>query len=183
MHWATIMRGHRLWAINFLVAVAVLWSLAPTPIARADRCGGLAAVDPAVGPVGTEFVFTTNLGAPSTLRLFHDGQPVRTVPLDGDGDVSYTFVSQPGDEGSWVATAEVRAATFCRSEAMFTVLPPDAGSVPSSPSASPSSSGSGSDSVSALSPVTLAAMAVVALVVLTYWAILRRRGSHRGGGR
>jgi hypothetical protein len=183
MHAATIMRGPRLWAIYFLVAVAALWSLAPTQVARADRCGGPAAVDPVVGPVGTEFVFTTNVGAPSTLRLFHDGQPIRVVPLDGVGDVSYTFVSQLGDEGSWAATAEVRSATFCGSEATFTVLPPDAASVPSSPTASPGSSGSGSGSVSTPSSVALAAMAVVALVVLTYWAILRRRGSHRKEGR
>ncbi len=183
MHAAIIMRGPRLWAICFSVAVAALWSLAPTQVARADRCGAPAAVDPAVGPVGTEFVFTTNLGDPSTLRLFHNGQPARAVPLDGDGDVSYTFVSEPGDEGSWAATAEVRSATFCRSEATFTVLPPDAGSVPSSPTASPNSSGRGSNSVSTPPPVALAAMAVVALVVLTYWAILRRRGPHRKGGR
>jgi hypothetical protein len=93
-------------------------------VARADRCGGPATVDPVAGPVGSEFVFTTDLGAPSTLKLIHDGNLDRTIDLDGDGVVTYKFVSQEGDEGSWVATAEVRTATFCTSEAKFEVLRP-----------------------------------------------------------
>jgi hypothetical protein len=172
------MTRHRLWATCFLAAVAALWSLVPQD-ARADRCGGPAAVNPAVGPVGTEFVFTTNLGAPSTLRLFHDGQPARVVPLDGDGDVRYTFVSEPGDEGSWVATAEVRAATFCRSEAMFKVLPSEVGAV-EGPSSSPTSSPTDSDNPSMLPWVVLAATVVVAFVGLAWWAVLLRRRSRRG---
>ena len=106
----------------FLLAVVTALLVLAVPAAvQADRCGGRATVDPESGPPGTAFVFRTNVGASSDLTLTKNGEVVGVVPLNGSGDVSFTYTSQPGDEGEWVATALVRSAPDCGAEARFTV--------------------------------------------------------------
>lgn len=142
------------------------------------------AVDPAVGPVGTKFVFTANLGTPLILRLFHDGMLARQVLLNGNGWVSYTFASQPGDEGSWVATAVAREAPECGGTASFAVLPPHAMSTPSAPNAVPVAPETRGDDRSASLPlIILAVMVVVVLVGFAYLVLRGGRSTRREGGR
>ncbi|MEW6224113.1 MAG: hypothetical protein AB1627_05735 [Chloroflexota bacterium] len=102
-------------------AVALMVALVWPASANADHCGGKATVTPERGPVGTEFVFETNQGAPTNLRFFHGGVQVVVVTLPGDGFVSYTFVAAPGDEGEWRARAEVQVQPDCYGEATFVV--------------------------------------------------------------
>jgi hypothetical protein len=66
----------------------------------ADHCGAAATVTPSSGPPGTTFVFRTNLGAPSMLRLYRDGTLVRSAALDGDGPVRFAIRTGAGDSGT-----------------------------------------------------------------------------------
>ena len=102
-------------------AVALMVALVWPVSANADHCGGKATVTPERGPVGTEFVFETNQGAPTNLRFFHRGVQVAVVTLPGDGFVSHTFVAGPGDEGAWRARAEAQGYPDCFGEATFVV--------------------------------------------------------------
>ena len=142
--------------------VALVWPLS----AAAEHCGGKATVTPEHGPMGMEFVFEINLGAPSTLRLFRNGVQTAVIPLQGEGFVSYKFVIGPGGEGEWIARAEVPTHPECFGETTFVVdgdaASPDTGS-----------------SVDAR-PLLLAAGVVVTLVALASASALRRRS--RSGG-
>jgi len=156
----------RLLKSGLAAAVALMVALVWPVSANADHCGGKATVTPERGPVGTEFVFDTDQGAPTNLRFFHRGVQVAVVTLPGDGFVSYTFVAGPGDEGEWRARAEVQVQPDCYGEATFVVdgnaASPDTGS-----------------SVDAR-PLVLAAGAVVMVVALAFGLAVRRR-SRLGG--
>jgi hypothetical protein len=113
----------RLASGSLLVLLALL--LAPAS-AMADHCGAAATVTPASGPAGTEFVFETNLGAPSDLRLYRNGAEIRSAFLDDADFVTYVIATGPGDLGTWLARAEVRGDEECSAEATFIVAgPPD----------------------------------------------------------
>ncbi|HEX5589688.1 MAG TPA: hypothetical protein VFX65_05310 [Candidatus Limnocylindrales bacterium] len=105
------------------IALLVLWLPGP---ALADHCGADATISPPTGPPGTTFVFRTNLGAPSDLRVYRNGRLVRDVYLAGDGFVRYRIRTVAGDTGDWRARAEVRGSPECAAEVSFTVIgPPD----------------------------------------------------------
>lgn len=113
-----------------------LFFLLPTPV-HADHCGADATIEPTSGPPGTVFVFETNLGAPSTLRLFRDGRLVDRVAFDDGGPIEYEIATRSGDAGDWYAIAQVRGNSECDAEASFTVLgTPDTSTidVPTAPS-------------------------------------------------
>jgi hypothetical protein len=101
--------------------VALSWALAFAPPATADHCGATATVVPPTGPIGTTFVFKTDLGAASVLRLFQNGEPVEEVSFPGNGFIEYQIDTHPGDAGSWRARAEVLGSPQCIAEAHFTV--------------------------------------------------------------
>lgn len=126
----------RLWSLVRLVPVIALLAISPTP-ALADHCGASATVSPSSGPPGTDFVFKTNLGAPSDLHLYRDGTLVRSVFLNDSDFVSYAIETGPGDAGSWRARAEVRGQTECAAEATFMVGTPDTSTAPASSPAGP----------------------------------------------
>jgi hypothetical protein len=105
-----------------VLPLAALLVLLVAPPVSADHCGAAATVSPASGPAGTTFVFRTNLGAASDLRLYRDDRLVKEVFLEGDGFVRYDIETGPGDAGHWRARAEVRTQTDCSAEASFTVL-------------------------------------------------------------
>jgi hypothetical protein len=108
----------RRWALALAGIVAALAIPAP---ASADMCGGVSSVTPTAGPIGTTFVFRTNLGAPSDLYLYQEGVLRRTASLDGSGYVSYRLRTGPGDGGHWIARAETRGFSECFTESAFTV--------------------------------------------------------------
>jgi hypothetical protein len=111
------MRVDRLLRVIALIAMLML---APSPV-LADHCGAAATVSPRSGPPGTTFIFETNLGAASDLRLYRNGRLVAAVALDGDSFVRYEIRTGPGDVGTWRARAEVRGQSECAAEATFTV--------------------------------------------------------------
>jgi hypothetical protein len=79
-------------------------------VIRADGCYGTASVSPTSGPIGTTFVFASNLGIsgdPSTLRLYHNGALVRTVRFRGGGSHvdRYRIRTAASDVGEWQAVA------------------------------------------------------------------------------
>ena len=127
----------RLRRLALLVPVIALLAIAPTP-ALADHCGAAATITPSSGPPGTDFVFKTNLGAPSDLHLYRDSTLVRSVFLDDSDFVSFTIETGSGDAGSWRARAELRGQTECAAEATFTVVgTPDTSTEPASSPAGP----------------------------------------------
>lgn len=72
--------------------------------------------------MGTTFVFTTNLGAPSDLHLYRDGVLARSVFLDDSDFVTFAIRTGAVDAGAWRARAEVRGQSECAAEAAFVVL-------------------------------------------------------------
>jgi hypothetical protein len=115
---------------------AMLLALAvPSPV-TADHCGAAATIAPISGPPGTTFVFRTNLGAPSDLRVYRNGL-VKEAFLEGDGDVRYDIATASRDAGQWRARAEVRGQTDCAAEAAFTVLGTPNTSAANAPPSSP----------------------------------------------
>lgn len=157
----------RLWRFATTVGVALCVLLHPLmmpAIALADRCGGPASVTPERGPPGTRFVFETNVGAPSDLRLFRDGTVVASVALEGSGLVRYSFVPTAADIGHWYAQAVVRSNPACFGEAEFDVDPaqPEIGKDPRNGA-----------SLAYLAFALLVALMVIGLVVLG-WRRVRR---------
>src|SRR5512141_2047424 len=102
--------------IALAIALGGLLLIAPSQV-LADHCGATATITPTVGPPGTTFVFRTNLGAPSDLRMYRNGSLVDSVPLTGDGFVRYAIRTGPGDAGAWRARAVVRGSPDCAAEA------------------------------------------------------------------
>lgn len=100
---------------------ALLLTIAVPMSVLADHCGGAATITPASGRPGTTFVFRTNLGAASDLRVYRNEDLVREVFLEGDGYVRYDIKTAAGDAGSWRARAEVRGQTECAAEVSFIV--------------------------------------------------------------
>lgn len=134
-----VTRLGRLLAATLPVALLVLWL--PTS-ALADHCGADATISPTAGPPGTTFVFRTNLGAPSDLRVYRNDTLVREVYLAGDGFVRYRIRTTAGDVGAWRARAEVRGFPDCAAEVSFTVIgPPDTSVGTHGPLVPPPSSG------------------------------------------
>jgi hypothetical protein len=130
------MRSDRLCRLLPLAALLAIVTASPVV---ADHCGAEGTVTPASGPVGTTFVFSTNLGEPSVLQLYRDGHLSRTVSLPGDGFVSYDFKSSSGDAGHWRAYAALVSSPRCSSTAFFTVLgTPDTSIRPVTPQSTPS---------------------------------------------
>jgi hypothetical protein len=126
-----VVRWDRLLAIAALTSIVLLTQPAA---AAADHCGADATVSPPSGPPGTTFVFRTNLGAPSELRVFRNERLVRIVSLDGHGFVRYRISTGPGDAGAWRAHAAVVGRPDCVAEASFNVVaPPDTATVASPP--------------------------------------------------
>lgn len=167
---AAAMRGAFVGAFILFVALVAVPGLGPS-VVLADRCGGPARVEPHSGTVGTEFVLTIDLGAGATLRLFHEGTPREIVPLDGEGEVQYRFIPQPGDEGSWTARAEVRAAPACTTDILqFRVQAAEPGTP------APEQAGSGPSGGWSVDPGALAAAALVGTISLcvTAWIALSR---------
>ncbi len=127
----------RLARLVLLLPLIVLLAIAPTPV-LADHCGAAATIMPSSGPPGTDFVFKTNLGAPSDLHLYRDGKLVRSVFLDDSDFVSYAIKTGPGDAGAWRARAEVRGFPDCAAEAAFTIVgTPETSTEPASATAGP----------------------------------------------
>jgi hypothetical protein len=91
-------------------------------VVSADHCGAVGSITPVSGPPGTTFVFRTNLGAPSDLRIHRNERLVREVYLAGDADVRYRIRTGPGDAGTWRARAEVRGFPDCITELTFVVV-------------------------------------------------------------
>lgn len=104
-------------AMTLALACVLIW----TSAAYADMCGGSASVAPDHGPPGTTFVFSTNVGAPSDLTLYHDGAWAGSEFLPGSGDVSYSIHSTTADIGHWRARAAVFNHPECFGEAEFDV--------------------------------------------------------------
>lgn len=120
------LEGCRLRRLRFLTVpafIALLVLGAPASVA-ADHCGETGSITPASGPPGTTFVFRTNLGSPSILRIYRDERLVREVSLAGDADVRYRIRTGPGDGGMWRARAEVRGRPDCYTELSFVVVDP-----------------------------------------------------------
>src|SRR5690349_6561367 len=115
--------GRRAVRFTWLLAVAGLASLAIAfPRASlADHCGGSATVEPSTGPVGTTFVFRTNLGGPTTIEVYHDGTLERTDTLHGNGPVTYRIRTDEGDDGRWQVRAVVQGQEECAGHARFRV--------------------------------------------------------------
>ena len=108
---------------RFVLSLGLLIGLAiHPPTVLADHCGAGATITPSSGPSGTTFVFETNLGAPSDIHLYRDGELVRSVFLDDDNFATYAIETRPSEAGSWLARAEVRGQTECAAEATFTVI-------------------------------------------------------------
>jgi hypothetical protein len=113
-------------SVRLASGAALLLALIGPSSALADHCGAEATVTPTSGPQGTTFVFQTNLGAPSDLRMYQDESLVIEVPFDGDGPIRYEVTAEAGSVGTWLARAEVRGQTECAAEATFMVTgPPD----------------------------------------------------------
>src|SRR3989304_7413938 len=85
---------------QWLAAVILLGLSAPTSVI-ADRCGAGANVTPASGPPGTTFVFSTNLGASSELRIYRNEVQVQQAVSEGTGAITYAIQTAPGDSGQW----------------------------------------------------------------------------------
>jgi hypothetical protein len=109
-------------------------ALALPAAVSADHCGAAATISPSSGPPGTTFVFRTNLGAPSDLRLYRNDRLVAEQFLDGEAFVQYDITTESGDEGRWRARAEVRGQPECAAEASFVVLGAPDTSTASTPS-------------------------------------------------
>lgn len=121
----------RIRVLLVLALLAMVGMASPSSVI-ADHCGADATISPQAGPPGTTFVFTTDLGAPSDLRLFRDERPIKTVFLAGDGFVTFQIVTGRNDSGRWRARAEVRGSPDCVAEAFFVVLEaPDTSTSPS----------------------------------------------------
>jgi len=88
----------------------------------ADHCGAVGSITPASGPPGTTFVFRTNLGSPSDLRIYRNERLVREVFLASDADVRYRIRTGAGDAGTWRARAEVRGFPDGITEVSFVVV-------------------------------------------------------------
>lgn len=114
-----MVRLQRLLSVAAFIAVLVLGGPAKV---SADHCGAVGSITPASGPPGTTFVFRTNLGAPSDLRIYRNERLVREVFLAGDADVRYRIRTGPGDAGTWRARAEVRGFPDCIMELTFVVV-------------------------------------------------------------
>jgi hypothetical protein len=110
----------RLPTLAALLVLVMLWILLPAQSALADHCGALGTVHPEFGTPGTTYIFRTNLGEPSTVRLFHDGELVRTI-VDADGQIALRIHTGVGDEGAWTVKAAITGDPVCSSTAHFTV--------------------------------------------------------------
>ena len=156
--------GRGIGILSFLATVALG---IPTTVS-ADHCGAGATISPSWGPPGTTFVFRTNVGAPSDLRLYHDGRLVRTVYLSGTRSVRYAIRTTEADRGRWRARAEVRGSPECAAQASFAV-----GGAPETDAAAPLDR---IDGGVPSSPVLL-----VGAALTSFWIALRRVG-HQGRG-
>ena len=118
---------------------ALLLPLAIPSAASADHCGADTTITPSSGPPGATFVFRTNLGAPSDLRVYRNDTLVKQAFLEDDRPVRYDIETAAGDLGNWRARAEVRGRTECAAEGTFTVLGTPDTSTASERSSSPGS--------------------------------------------
>lgn len=105
-----------------LFAVAILLGVSAPTSAFADHCGAGANVTPSSGPPGTTFVFSTNLGASSDLRVYRNEVLVRQEVFEGTGAITYAILTSPGDSGQWRVHAEVRGQADCAADASFLVV-------------------------------------------------------------
>jgi len=106
---------------QWLAAVILLGLSAPTSV-FADHCGAGASVTPSSGPPGTTFVFSTNLGASSDLRIYRNEVQVQQAVSEGTGAITYAIQTAPGDSGQWRVHAEVRGQAACAADASFLVV-------------------------------------------------------------
>lgn len=90
-----------------LLVIAILSLVGASPVA-ADGCYGWATISPASGAPGTTFVFRTGLGMAgddTTLRIYRNGQRVKTVVLTANSIQRYAIKTTAADAGRWSAIA------------------------------------------------------------------------------
>jgi len=122
-------------AIAALGSLAVVLALAAPAQVLADHCGADATVTPPSGPVGTTFVFATNLGEPSDLSVYRDGSLVAEASIPDSGSFTYPIPTGPVDAGSWRVHAQLHSSPECAADATFTVLgSPDTSTASPTPS-------------------------------------------------
>ncbi len=139
-----------------LLALAILLGLAAPASTFADHCGAGATITPPSGPPGTTFVFSTNLGASSDLRVYRNEVQVQQAVFEGTGAITYAILTSPGDSGQWRVRAEVRGQADCAADASFLVV--------GAPDTSTEPAGTGW-----IGPLLVAWITTLVLVFATVW--------------